>query len=84
MRKKDKLTFFWSDKEQDFVVGYPFGINTKSDSRLLMYFFTNRSIIQSDTEIVDELKRRGYDPTTIKFEISPQKGDSKFESHMRS
>lgn len=67
--KKDKLTACWKyDKEQsryDLIVNYPLGRLTSADaSYLLGKVFTK--------EFISEMERRGYDISTIKFEISPK------------
>lgn len=67
--KKDKLTACWKyDKEQsryDLIVNYPLGRLTSADtSYLLGNVFTK--------EFISEMERRGYDISTIKFEISPK------------
>lgn len=69
IEKKDKLTAKWAyDKEQgcyDLTVYYPIGRMTVADANYLLgKVFT--------TEFQEEMQRRGYDITTIKFEIAPK------------
>lgn len=53
------------------MCSYPGGINTRSDKAYLFHrVFT--------PEMTKELEDRGYDITTLKFEISPKKGNQKF------
>ena len=69
IEKKDKLTASWKyDREQgcyDLVVNYPFGRQTSADAN---YLFNN--VFTQD--FIKEIQRRGYDISTIKFEISPK------------
>lgn len=65
MNIKDKLTAKWSKKENDLLVNYPMGIGTRSD---MAYFFFD--ILNRDKCV--ELEKRGYDLSTLKFEISPK------------
>lgn len=51
---------------------FPFGSQTVTDARYLSGIF--------NTEFTDELDRRGYDITTLKFSIEPKKGNQKFGS----
>lgn len=65
MNIKDKLTARWLKKERDIIVNYPLGCGTNTD---MCYFFD---------EVLDkkkclELEKRGYDLSTLKFEISPK------------
>lgn len=69
IEKADKLTAKWGyDREQacyDLIVCYPLGRLTVSDANYLLgHVFTK--------EFQEEIRRRGYDITTIKFEISPK------------
>lgn len=72
MDARDKLRARWSKKEKDLMLHFPEGISTKSDAHWLSCLF--------DKQFTDELSRRGYDPTTLKFSIEPQKGNQRFTS----
>lgn len=70
VKEKDKLRFFYGrDKEDkgthDFIVDYPPMLMGSADAS---YLFT--SVFTK--EVRDELARRGYDLTTIKFSIAPK------------
>lgn len=51
------LRAYWSKRESDLVFDYP----SRLDGRLLYSVFTK--------EFTDELERRGYDVTTLRFSI---------------
>lgn len=77
-----KLKYRWSKREKDFQSIYP---GHKWDAGYIMSVF-------SDT-VRDELKKRGYDLSTIKFEISRsenypselcRKAAFKLEEHLKS
>jgi hypothetical protein len=75
MRAKDKLRAFWSKKENDLIFWLPMGQRTKCDANWLNGIFTK--------DFQKELTDRGYDFTTFKFEISPQKGNERFVSQRK-
>lgn len=58
-----KLTYKWLKKEKDFSIHYP----RKCDGHLLYSFFEGYI---NAKELFKELEQRGYDLTTLKFEIS--------------
>ncbi len=58
-----KLTYKWSKKEKDFIIHYP----RSCDGHLLFGFFEGYTNVK---EFFKELEQRGYDLTTLKFEIS--------------
>jgi hypothetical protein len=70
VKEKDKLRFYYGrDPEDrriyDFIVDWPMMQMGKADaSYLLSHVFTK--------EVRDELERRGYDLTTIRFSIAPK------------
>jgi hypothetical protein len=72
MRAQDKLRAYWSNKENDIEFHWPGGVSTKADGHYLYSVLTD--------EVVKELQRRGYDPRSLKFEISPMKGNQRFTS----
>ena len=51
------------------MLHYPMGKQTNSDAHYLSYKLG---------EIMDELDKRGYDKTTLKFSIEPQAGNERF------
>lgn len=81
--KEHKLRVYWSDKEKDLMIHWPLGTQTKCDGHLTYgVFCAQRRSVQNtfDPSFVEELKRRGYDISTLKFEISPVEGDRRFAS----
>jgi hypothetical protein len=54
----------------------PLGMQTVCDARYL-----NDMVFTK--EVLEELERRGYDTTTIKFSIEPQKGNERFASQRK-
>lgn len=72
MKKIDKLRAYWSKREDDIMFHWPGGTATKCDGHYLCRVFTK--------DVLDELKNRGYDLTTIRFSIEPQKGNQRFTS----
>lgn len=72
MKAIDKLRAYWWKKERDIAFHWPGGYQTKCDGHYLSGIFTK--------EFQDEMERRGYDITTLKFEISPKKGHERFTS----
>lgn len=61
--KDGKLTAKWSKKEKDLMVKYPLGCGTNCDSVYLLCDVFNKTFIE-------EMKDRGYDIKSLKFEIS--------------
>ena len=72
----DKLSVCWNDEDQDIECFYPAGVQTMSDAN---YMLSN--IL--DTAKCKELENRGYDLSTLKFEITPKKGDKRFQSERK-
>lgn len=72
MKRIDKLLAYWSKKEKDIMLHWPGGISTKSDAHWLSGIFNK--------EFTEELERRGYNISTIKFSIEPSKDNKKFTS----
>ena len=65
LKKKDKLTAYWDKKENCIGAYHPLGFMTQTDAHYLFdKVFTK--------EFVKEMTDRGYDVTTMKFEISPK------------
>ena len=67
--EKDKLCVHWGRDEyggkMDLIVSWPTMVQGSADgSWLFSHVFTR--------ENVEELKRRGYDITTLKFSIAPK------------
>lgn len=69
--KENKLRARWSKGEKDILVTYPLGVQTKCDCNYLLSLMFN-----SDFE--REMKSRGYDITTLKFEITVDKNGERF------
>jgi len=81
--KEHKLRVYWSEKERDLMIHWPLGAQTNADGHLAYGVFCNPrySVMDKfDPSFIEELKSRGYDITTLKFEISPAKGDQRFAS----
>lgn len=77
MKKDNKLTVKYSKREKDIVCHYPKGILTKCDCNYLF------SEVFTD-EFVKEIKSRGYDITTLKFEIKVDEKGERFEEKFPS
>lgn len=63
--KEDKLRVYWNNRENDLEGWYPLGIQTRCDLGYLFFEIFNK-------EFRDEIERRGYDISTMKFEICPK------------
>ena len=63
MKAIEKLRACWSKRENDIMFYWP---SRKSDGRWLAEIFND--------DFIKQMKRRGFDITTIKFEISPFQG----------
>jgi hypothetical protein len=72
MKAIDKLRAYWDKKERDLAFHWPGGVSTKCDAHYLCSIFTE--------EFWKELDARGYDVTTLKFEICPKNGNERFTS----
>ena len=73
MKLNDKLHAYWSKRENDLMVWHPEGTGTRCDGHWLV----GSVFVKAFT---DELKTRGYDVTTMRFSIEPQKGNTRFAS----
>lgn len=74
-----KLVVKWSKREKDFMVYYP----RKCDGALIQYKLFHRRLLfnymkfmdgdkspyDEEDDFIKELERRGYDKTTLRFEI---------------
>lgn len=76
-KKQNKLKAYWSKKENDVMIEFPLGIETKSDGHWLSWIFTE--------QIINELKERGYDVESMKFEVTvnPKLRPEKFATLLR-
>lgn len=70
--KDNKLTAKWNKKEKDLVVKYPLGCGTNCDMAYLLYDVFNKAFIE-------EMKDRGYDLTSLKFEIAVDPNSKTFK-----
>lgn len=68
----NKLKARWSQRQRDIVLVWPAGQCTRADAAWLSTVFNKK--------FTEELQRRGYDPRTIKFSVSPRQGNKKFLS----
>ena len=75
--KENKLRARYSKREKDILITYPKGILTKSDGHYLA------GKVFSD-EFVEEIKSRGYDITTLKFEIKVDENGNRFKEKFPS
>jgi len=75
MRAKDKLRATWSNRENDVMLHYPLGFQTKCDGHWLSGIFCK--------EFTDELESRGYDKKTMKFSVEPMRGNERFASQRK-
>lgn len=70
--KGNKLMAKWSKREKDIIINYPLGIQTNCDMNYLFCeVFT--------TEFKKEMENRGYDITTLKFEIKVDEKGKRFK-----
>ena len=76
IKTDDTLSVCWNDEDQDIECFYPAGVQTMSDAN---YMLSN--IL--DTAKCKELENRGYNLSTLKFEIAPKKGDKRFQSERK-
>lgn len=72
LKPTNKLRIYWSKKQRDVMFYHP---KHKVDSSLLYHYF---SCIKYDTgggeaTLVEELERRGFDTSTIRFSIAYKK-----------
>lgn len=67
-----KLKAHW-DASDGLMLSFPAGVNTKADAAFLGFKVFPK-------ESTDELRRRGYDLRTLRFEISPSMGNVRFEA----
>lgn len=72
LKENDKLHAYWSKREKDLMLYYPLGTQTTSDARVLAEHLNKT--------LTDELDRRGYDVTTLRFSIEPKAGEQRFAS----
>jgi hypothetical protein len=72
MRAEDKLRATWSKRENDVMLHYPLGQSTASDGHWLSGVFSK--------EFTEELQRRGYDVSTLRFSVEPMQGCERFAS----
>lgn len=72
---KDKLRANWWKSEQDIMLHHPLGFGTNRDASYLSTIFNKA--------FKAEMYERGYDITTMKFSIAPQKGHVKFSSERK-
>lgn len=63
--KKKKLRATWSKKEQDIMFHFP---TRKCDGAILAHVFSGIKLHEGRT-LIDELKARDYDITTLKFSV---------------
>lgn len=76
MRAVDKLRVRWGRRAKDLMFYWPTAAGAKSDAHYLhARVFTE--------EFMQEMKKRGYDLTTLRFEIAPQIGNDKFASQQK-
>lgn len=77
--KETTLKIRWSKRENDFIIQYPRRcdgafLDTKLFSRKLIYDYLkyikgDPRPYNEEVDFIEELERRGYDKTTLRFEI---------------
>jgi hypothetical protein len=70
--EENKLRARWSKSENDILITYPLGRQTKCDSN---YLFSNTFT----DEFVKEIESRGYDIKTLKFEITVDEKGKRYQ-----
>lgn len=63
----------WNEEDEELEFFYPQGKGTMNDAKFLL-----NGIFK--TSNCNELKKRGYALSTLKFSIAPRKGNKKFKS----
>lgn len=86
-RRKPALTARWSKREKDLVIAYPNGpdghlaYNVLCGPRARYDSSQNPAFpVVYDKSFTDELERRGYDLTTLKFSICRKPADPASQS----
>lgn len=72
---KRKLTVKWSKREKDLLINWP---GHKADGHLICGVFSTKKVEfdpiknrhETQLSVIEELEKRGYDITTLKFEVS--------------
>lgn len=64
LKKKEKLTAYWDKKENCIGAYRPLGFMTQTDAHYLFDKVFTKDFVKQMTD-------RGYDVTTMQFEISP-------------
>ena len=75
----NKLSLIWDKRQKDFVVKYP----RRCDGNLIMNTIINDILkfnamnrnFYNKFNLKEELEKRGYDLTTLKFEIKLKEND---------
>lgn len=57
------LRAFWSKKEGDILIEHPYGQGTRADAGYMASIFNKK--------FIKELQARGYDISTLKFQVNP-------------
>lgn len=80
VKASEKLRVTWSKREKDLMFHHPLGPQTKSDGHLLCGTFcyghyrpntgNDGPTFVMSTSFADEMRARGYDITTLRFEIA--------------
>ena len=69
----DMLDVCWNKSDEELECFYPEGKDTRNDAEYILFEIFK-------TSKCNELKKRGYDLSTLKFSIAPRKGNKKFKS----
>jgi hypothetical protein len=75
--KENKLRARWSKSENDILLTYPLGRMTKCDGAYLAFKVFNN-------EFVKEMKDRGYNIKTLKFEITVDVNSDRYNERFPS
>lgn len=76
LTRNDKLHAYWSKRERDVILYSPLGQQTTCDGAFLAGVFNKA--------FTDELERRGYDVSTLRFSIAPKQGNERFASQRQN
>lgn len=72
MKSEHKLRAKWDRRQRDLMIHWPAGESTNSDAHWLSGVLGK--------EFTDELERRGYALSTLKFSIEPRLLNQRFAS----
>jgi len=80
--KGNTLRASWDRRERDVSFGWPDGPQVKPDAHMLYGVFAYEKVYDGRT-FVEELKRRGYDVTTLRFSIMKDPAHPRWAEEVR-